>query len=115
MGYTPGDMVERGARYLLDVLNQCGEVDYSRFYDGTDETHRELNRALGLDDDWYCAEHIIDLAAFQLEEQEVVTISELETYLADGEPDYRISLLPRGRRYAASKQLRDRLTFHDAE
>ena len=88
-------LIERAARYLIHVLvSQTADltVDYSRFYDGTDETHLNLKQALGLESDWYSAEHLMDVAIGELEQMGVVETATLDRQLADCEPDYRITL-----------------------
>lgn len=97
MGTSPASMIQAAGQYVISRLLERNPLPYSTFYDGRDETHEEIRAALGLDDDWYCAEHLIDLAVFQLEEQEILTIEQLDSQLADGEDDYLIELLPEGR------------------
>lgn len=94
MGHAYGSQIARAAGYLLEVLTERGAVEYSEFYDGTDATADRL--AVGLrmsveDAEYYCAELQIDLAAAQLEERGVVKIEPLDSKLADGEPNYRVS------------------------
>ena len=112
MGYTAAHCIEAGALLLLSILEEKRQVDYSTFYDGTDETADDLRKRLGLEDDWYSAENVIDLAATQLSEQGLVALRDLETKLADEEPDYTITLTARGRAW-----LTDRfpLAFRDME
>lgn len=99
---------------MLSVLIVNSPVRYSLFYDGTEDTSQKLAKAIGIADkdrDWYCAEHVIDLAVFELEEQAIVEKKELPTSLPDGEPDYEIALTEQGR----SPHVEQELEFWDAE
>lgn len=69
-------------------------MEYSEFYDATEATVARLaagHRMSAEDGEHYCAELQMDLAVAQLEEKGVVTMEVLDTKLADGEPNYRIS------------------------
>ena len=112
MAATPANVIKDGAHYLLSVLESESSVPYSRFYDGEDDTHAALNKALGLEDDWYCAEVILDLAVSQLEEQGLVTTTPLDTFLADGESDYLIAITDAGKKWSTERY---RLQFRDME
>lgn len=96
MGYLPASVIEQAGQYLLCVLQAKNEVDYSFFYDGSDEAHQRLNDATGLDD-WYGAEGVVDEAAYQLAEAGYVSIRPLDSKLADDEQDYQIVLTAFGR------------------
>lgn len=94
MGYAYGSQIARAAGYLIEVLTERGAVEYSEFYDATEATANRLAAGLRMsaeDAEHYCAELQMDLAASQLEEYGVVTIEALDSKLADGEPNYRIS------------------------
>ena len=115
MGYTPASRIESGAKYLLSLLAQESPIRYSRFYDGLEETSRKLADAIGLEENlrsWYSAEHIIDLAVYELIEQGIVQTKQLTEKLVDGEPDYEISLTVSGKNADAKKE---KLKFWDAE
>lgn len=91
MASSPAALIETAAKHVLSLLKGQESLRYSQhFYDGTDETHDKLMRALGLDDDWYSAEGLVDLAIVQLEEQGVVECKQLESKLSDGEADFLI-------------------------
>jgi hypothetical protein len=103
MGVSPADVIQSAGEYLLSRLLEANSLQYSTFYDGEDVTHDQLCRAIGLvdedgePDDWYSAEALIDLAVVQLEEQGILATEQLNSKLADGEPDYLIELIPNGR------------------
>jgi hypothetical protein len=104
MGHVYAHNIEKAVRFLLPILQSEKCVNYSRFYDGTGECHDKLSATLEVDD-YDCAELLMDLAAYQLEELGIVRRIDLEAKLADGENDYRIELVagaPTG-----SIQLRD--------
>jgi hypothetical protein len=115
MGYTPASRIESGAKYLLSLLVQESPIRYSQFYDGLEETSGKLAEAIGLEEDLrnlFCAEHIIDLAVYELLEQGLVQTKQLNKKLVDGEPDYEISLTPAGKKaYAQNVKIK----FWDAE
>ena len=92
MGYVAASSIEKAIRYLLPILQTETWVKYSRFYDGTDKCHDMLSASLGVDD-FDCAELLMDLAAYQLEELGIVRRVDLEEKLSDGENDYRIELV----------------------
>lgn len=114
MGYSDAGAIEQAGTHLLGLLKVEGRVRYSRFYDGSDETHGELKKALGIedDDDWYCPERLVDLAAWQLEVGGIVTLTTLDDLLADGEQDYLIELTDRGRSFI---ERGERFQFRTAE
>jgi hypothetical protein len=111
MGYSYEGDIERAGTHLLVILMAEGEVRYSRFYDGSNETHEALAEALEVDPD-DCPEHLIDLAAWQLEDQEVVSINQLPDKLADEEPNYLITLTEKGRTLLAQGA---KFRYYDAE
>lgn len=98
MGTFPADYIEQAGKFLLDRLLAAGKLPYSTFFDGTDETHEQLVKSIGLEDDYYAPEHLLDLAAYELEEQEIVEREPLTERLVDGEEDYLITLTPEGRK-----------------
>ena len=115
MGYLPGEIIKSGGDYLLSILKWEPQIEYCRFYDGTEETRKRLRERLGLseeDADWYSVELIMDLAVSQVEEMEFVEVTELEELLADGEPNYRIELTPKGRDFIVKAES---YTFPDIE
>jgi hypothetical protein len=97
-------MTRKAGDHLLSLLKAEGSVPYSRFYDGEDVTHDRLREALGLEDDWYSPEVLMDVAAAQFEKAGLVTIEPLAAKLADDEQDYRISLTDEGRAFLASSK-----------
>jgi hypothetical protein len=92
MGYVYAHNIEKAVRFLLPILESEKSVNYSRFYDGTAECHDKLSATLEVDD-YDCAELLMDLAAYQLEERGIVRRIHLDAELADGEKDYRIELV----------------------
>lgn len=111
MGYAPAHLIERAAKYLLSLLHEQDQLQYSKaIYDGSDEKHEELMRALGLENDQYSAEGLVDLAASQLEEQGILKCETLESRLADGENDFLIKWAEGGDRIDQTK-----LRFYAAE
>ncbi len=117
MGWVYAPDIKKAADYLLGVLSRDSEVRYSRFYDGEDETHDGLIKAMGYPEEGEdfepdCPELLIDLAAWALKEQGFVETTELEDELADGEPDYRIALTEEGARKLAGGQ---RPVFRDLD
>ena len=102
MGYVSVHNVKKAGDYLLRVLLDSGEVRYSRFYDGTDETQAAVLKGMGFPEEGEdyepeSPELLLDLAAYELERQGFVRITMLDTKLADGEPDYLIELTEQGR------------------
>ena len=90
--------VERAGRYLMDLLKTEPLIRYSRFYDGTVETAKALNRTLGLDEnDWPPEEGLMNWAIDELEEVGLVKTEDLPNILADGYSDYEVSLTDAGR------------------
>jgi len=108
MGYTYRVAIEKAAFHVLERLRHQTDIPYSTFYDGTDETHDELERIL----DWDCPEHAIDLAVAQLEQQGLVETEPRSNTLSDGELDYSIRLLRRGHEWLGEPF---DLSFYDAE
>lgn len=102
MGMSPDSAIRDAGEYLLNRLLQSTSLPYSTFYDGSDATADQLERSLGLEDTWYSAEQLIDLAVSQLEYQGIVRTETLTTKLADGEDDYLIELTADGRKKLAS-------------
>jgi len=100
MGAQPAHLIEKAAMYLLSVLMTTEVIDYDYFYDGEERTWLRLIEGLGIpcaDADWYCAEALIDNAAYELEEQGIVRCEWLVSTLVDGEPNYRIILTAEGK------------------
>ena len=110
--------IKAAGDYLLSVLEADRAVSYSRFYNddpGTDVALAEAMRPFlvsqpvedrgelgeGVEDDLVEEAHVLlDWAAEQLADLGVVTITPLQgTRLIDGEPDFRIELTERGRRF----------------
>jgi hypothetical protein len=112
MGYLPSEPIQQAGRYLLAVLRAEQPVCYSRFYDGLDETHELLCHALGLEDDWYSAEVLMDEAAAQLDDAGIVTIASLPGLLIDGQHDYTITLTDQGKSFLRSRKA---FRFHDVD
>jgi hypothetical protein len=102
MGFAPGEMIEKAGRHLLTVLKEEGQVRYSRFYDGSEDTHEGLLHAFGLTSDWYLPELLMDLAVYQLARGGVVRTTKVPDRLADGENDYLIELTEEGRGFLVS-------------
>ena len=94
MGYSYAHNISKAADYLLEILCSEIHVDYSRFYDGSEETEERLREEMGVDRESVCS--LIDLAAIQLEEQGIVKTTALDVKLADEHPDYRIELTEEG-------------------
>lgn len=115
MGYRPAELIEQAANYLLSILQTRGSVDYSEFYDGTNEANEKLCAGLGItpeDGEWYSAEGLMDNAVAQLEDQGIVQTELLESLLVDKEPNYRITLTTAGR---MALDRRFKFSFYDAE
>ena len=89
MGYVHASSIELAIRYLLPILQAEKAVNYSRFYDGTDECCAQLRASLGVDPDHDHAELLMDLAVAQLQDNGVVRRVDLDDKLSDGENDYR--------------------------
>ncbi len=105
MGYSYAENIRAAGQYLLEILDQNGSVEYARFYDGSETTAHALYTGMGLtieEGESYCAEHLIDLAAAQLERQGFVHTEILSSKLADGEPNYSIQLAPSAQERIAS-------------
>lgn len=113
MGWADRSFIENAAKYLLSTLQAREFVDYSEFYDGTDETAERLRQAVEGDDDGdsQSPELMLDLAVDQLEGQGIVEREWLDSQLADGEQNYRISWAKGGRQKAEATAL----SFHDVE
>lgn len=114
MALTPAHIVEKGAMHVLSILKDTSPVRYSVFYDGEEKTSDALAVALGLEEakDWYCVEHIIDLAVYELEVQGIVGVRELPDLLVDDTNDFEITLTDKGRQLNCSV---GGLKFWDAE
>ncbi len=108
MGYSHAENIRTAGAYLLRLLSEETTIEYTRFYDGTDDTRLALYASLGLteeDGEYYCAEHLIDLAAAQLEAQGFIHTETLSSKLADGEPNYSIRLAADARgRFASGEE-----------
>src|SRR5690242_5652653 len=90
----------------MGLLRTEPVIPYSRFYDGTVETAKALNRTLGLDEnDWLPNEGLMDLAVAELEDAGFVKTEELPDILADGEADYQVSLTDTGRAFVDGGEL----------
>ena len=96
MGSAYHKHIEGAGKYLLTVLMRRSEVQYSEFFDGSDEAHRLLLENIGSPDVDY-PELLMDLAVYQLEDLGIVEKFELDERLVDGEPDYVIILTDEGR------------------
>jgi hypothetical protein len=105
MGYIPTELIERAGLHLLSILQTDNSVRFSRFYDGSEETSDLLCQALSLDDDWYSAEFLVDIAAEQLRSVGIVTITSLPDLLDDEEHDYTIALTEKGRSFFRSRNV----------
>ncbi len=112
MGYLPGDPIQQAGDYLLSILRAEPSVRYSRFYDGRDETHEALCQAIGLENEWYSPEVLMDEAVDQLHSAGFVTIEFLQERLADEEPDYTITLTTLGKSFI---RYRRAFRFHDVD
>ena len=100
MGLRPAELIGQAATYLLSILETSRTIEYSAFYDGTEETNRKLCAGIGIspeDGEWYSAEALMDNAVGQLEQQGIVQTEFLEDLLPDDEPNYRITLTDSGR------------------
>ena len=113
MGTAGRGFIENAARYLLSVMESREFVDYSTFYDGTEETEERLRQAVEPDPDEDCQspELMMDLAVDLLEEQGIVKRDDLDTELSDGQKDYRIAWTVGGR----EKARKGPLVFRDVE
>ena len=106
MGYVNSGRLKIPGKHLLNVLSKEGSVRYSRFYGhGTEieDLARQL-REMGddhnnLDDE---AHVVIEFAAAQMEDKGLVTFTDLDDDLEDGEKDFLISLTDAGRDFIAS-------------
>ena len=94
MGHLYAHNIEKAAKYLVDVMDAEESIDYTRFYDGSDETDRKLQEATGLGDN---AIVHMDTAVYILEENGVFEITPLESLLADGENNFLITWTGGGR------------------
>lgn len=120
MGYSYANDIEKAGIYLLGLLKAEASVRYSRFYDGEDESQEALLRGMGYgpaldaEDDYVpeCPEHLMDLAAVELEQSGIVTTTELDDLLADENQDYLIELTDKGRGFLEREE---RFRFWDAE
>jgi hypothetical protein len=101
MGTVSGPNISKAARRLLADLARDGSVLYSRYYDGTAETEARLAAELSVDAGWTPPAVLFDLAVFHLENENLVERADTDGRLDDGEPDYRITLTPRGRKFVA--------------
>jgi hypothetical protein len=107
MGMMYAHNQEKAAAFLLKVLEEKGgRVDYSYFYDGSEETAQRLYAGMELEDgdgEWIGAEGVMDEAAAEMESQGFVRIVWLEGQkLADDEPAYAIELTEEGRKKIAA-------------
>jgi hypothetical protein len=101
MGYFYKDQIEKAGLYLLDILDKKHQVSYDYFYDGTNEKHYHLVEAIGINDnetdETSAVEILLDIAVIELNEFGIVSITQLESKLADGELNYQIKLTDKGR------------------
>lgn len=100
----PASILKQAGDYLLSVLKKESPIRYSRFYDGTDETRQTLLAGMGIserDADWYSVEALIDDAVILFQHIGAVQKRELDDELADGFPDYEISLTEKGQAIVA--------------
>lgn len=104
MGYLDASTIRQAGEYLLSVLHEYKSVRYSDFYDGLEETHEALRDAIGLENDWYSAETLMDEAAGQLAATGIVEIAVLPERLCDEEFDYAITLTEEGQSFLRKKQ-----------
>ena len=107
MGFADGHTTARAGNYLLLLLAKEQSLEYSRFYDATDETRESLLDGMGLSDpeidrESFCAEVYMDIAVCQLEDEGLLTTRETGDILADGEPNHEIALTQSGREFVAA-------------
>jgi hypothetical protein len=115
MGYSYACNIERAGTHLLSLLKIEGTVQYSRFYDGSEETALALAKAMGFDEEeaeWNCPEHLMDLAAGELERAGIVVTGKLPDKLTDGYTNYFIQLTTEGRKWLEGGE---RFAYWDAE
>ena len=98
MGYVSGKYFEKGATFLLAWLIESGRKSFtlSEFYDGTTETEEKLNILLGLTPEDESGMLYIDFGVDQLENDGLIKKTVLNQILADGEFDYKVTLLDNG-------------------
>ena len=102
MGYIYENEISAAAEFLVDTIpKNDGTVSRSRFYDGSEETFSWVRQELVARDAGFregAEEHSIDVAAAQLQQFGVVSLKTLEDVpLADGLPDYTMTLTDKGR------------------
>ena len=106
MGWVYGSQLKPAGAYLLGILNEEGPVPYSRFYN-QDTDYAALAAAIAVHgdaDDEIDEDHVhilIEFAAGQLEAADIVSFTQLEPRLIDGEQDYQITLTDKGRAFLA--------------
>jgi hypothetical protein len=68
MGYMNDQYIKNAANHLLDILKNESLVNFSRFYDGTEETDNKMAKIIGTED----ASVAMDCAIIQLIDQRIV-------------------------------------------
>lgn len=108
MGAIYAQNVSDAANFLLVFLARAEQkcVEYSYFYDGTEDRAKDLREWLGLSAVTAdgVAEHTLDVAIFQLEEEGLISKYTLRYKLSDDEPDFLIVLTEMGSDFVARKK-----------
>ena len=94
MGYSYAHNIEKAADYLLEILCSEIRVDFSHFYDGSEETEERVRVGIGVDSP--CS--LIDLAVIQLEEQGIVKTTVLDGSWLMKSPTTALSSLKKAQR-----------------
>jgi hypothetical protein len=104
MGWVSSHAMKPAGDYLLGILKAEGSVPFSRFYND-DTDYAALAKAAGVDESYEDHAHIlIEFAAGQIEAAGLVSFTQLEATLIDGERDYAITLTDKGRSFLVSGQ-----------
>lgn len=115
MGYANSHDVACAGNYLLSLLASEDRINYSRFYNDSDETQSRLLEGMGYsdpddEDAPECPAVYMDIAVGQLVSSGIVTTRETGDLLPDEEPNYEIVLTDFGREFLKGSRHFD---FHD--
>ncbi len=109
-------LILKAARFLLNELNESETVCYSKYYDGEEKTNESLRIEMEIkegefsyDLPYWC---LIDFAVIQLNEQGIVDVTDLKSFLLDGEHDYSITITVKGKKVLSEKA---QYQIHDVE
>ena len=108
MGYVCGEYLKPAGAYVLKLLKENGSLRYNEnfYFDGKEEPLERVRVAMGFTDedpeDTSYPPILVDWAVGQMERKGLVVTEHLPVTMADGEPDYTITLTEKGKEFLAS-------------